>query len=258
MLVSIDGDSVDPSQACLPLASQAVVNGFAVFESMRTYHGQVFRMEDHLDRLFRSAEGIGMVLSHEKNTILDFVATLLNEVPSGESRIRVTLADDHVFLMITPLAEKPHSFYEQGIELIHVEGERTLPHIKKLGDLMTFLTHQQAQKQGAYDAVLVTQQGLVRECSYANLFWVKEGVLYTCGQNVLKGITRQTVMELDGNCQFANIFLEDFLQVDEVFITQTSSGILPVIKIDGQLITKGQPGPKTQKLMQAFRKRVWG
>jgi len=161
--------------------------------------------------------------------------------------------------MVEKLQEKPSHFYSKGIKLVSFLGKRNIPRAKILADVFCYLAKHYAKTCGAYEALLVDpKKYYVRECAYANVFWVDGGELYTTNKNILYGIIRDTVVEIAGKCNFEGIKLKSLLNADEVFITQTTSGILPVIEIDGQKIGTGKPGPVTKKLMKEFEKVVWG
>jgi len=257
MLLWVDGKPVDPEAASVPLLSSSFMFGHGVFETLRTYHGQVFRLPDHLERLFDSAMAFEIEPVFSREELESQLRNMLKEVGWKESRIKIVLIAGHMMVLVQVLEEKPDYFYQNGVKLACFEGERPLSTVKKIGDSLCFMANQQAKKQGVYDSLLVCHDQQVRECSYANLFWVKNGQLFTPQRGVLHGITRQTVMELAENCELSSITYAELLEVDEVFITQTSSGILPVVQIEGQLIGEGIPGRVTVGLMEKFRRKVW-
>lgn len=256
MLLWVDGKPQDAQQATVPLLSDAFMFGHGVFETLRTYHGQIFRLDDHLDRLFESAEGMRIEPVFDRNQITEQLQLMLRGVTWQESRIKVVLIANHMMILMQSLEEKPDSYYQKGIHLARFEGERPLPTLKKIGDSLCFMANQHAKKKGVYDSILVGHQEQVRECSYANLFWVKAGQLFTPEEGVLHGITRQTVIDLAESCLLSSIRYSELLQADEVFITQTSSGILPVVQIEDRQIGQGVPGPITSQLMEKFRENV--
>lgn len=252
MLISINGHQVSESDATISLLSEAFLFGYAVFETMRTYNSVLFRPADHLDRLMNSCKHTGFESPVDPEKIISKIKKLLSQATWSESKIRVILTKDQLIIMIESLEEKPSWMYEEGIKAVRFDGERTLPLAKNLADVFCYAAKQHATKNQVYESVLVGPHGYVRECGYANLFWVKDGQLFTPDEGVLEGITRQTVIEFSPDCRLTNIKYEDLLHVDEAFITQTTSGILPLVEISGHKIGDGQPGVVTCELMTRF------
>lgn len=259
MIVSIDGKIVDEKKAVIPVTAEAFLFGFAVFETIRTYNKKIFRLDDHLARLYVSADVIGLKSKWTFKQTYKAVADILGKGKYKEEKIRVILTAKHLIIMVEKLKEKPESYYKKGVKIVSFLGKRNTPRAKVLADSFTYLAKQHARSCGAYEALLVDPKKFyVRECAYANVFWVNDGELYATNKNILFGITRDTVVELADECNFEGIKLKSLMNADEVFITQTTSGILPVIEIDGHKIGTGRPGPVTKKLMKKFSKLVWG
>jgi len=259
MVISINGKIVKEDNAKVPLTSEAFLFGYAVFETIRTYNKKVFRLDDHLGRLYVSADVIGLKSKWSFKQTYKAVADILGKSKNKEEKIRVILTKTDLIIIMEKLQEKPAVFYEKGVKLVSYIGKRNTPRAKILADSFTYLAKQHAENCGAYEALLVDpKKYFVRECAYANIFWVDGGELYTTNKDVLYGITRDTVIEIAGKCNFKGIKLKSLLNADEVFITQTTSGILPVTEIDGYKIGGGKPGPVTKKLMKRLNKLVWG
>ena len=259
MIVSIDGKIVDEKKACVSVVSEAFLYGFSVFETIRTYNKKIFRFDDHLARLYVSADVLGMKPKWSFKQTYKAVAEILGQSKYKEEKIRVILTKHNLIIIVEKLQEKPSHFYSKGIKLVSYLGKRNTPRAKVLADSFLYLANQHAKNCGVYDALLVDpKKYYVRECAYANVFWIEGDKLHTTNKNILFGITRDTVIELAGSCDFDGIKLKSLLNADEVFITQTTSGILPVIEIDGHKIGTGKPGPVTKKLMKQFEKLVWG
>ncbi|MBN1258361.1 aminotransferase class IV [Candidatus Peregrinibacteria bacterium] len=260
-ILSINGVIVPEKEAMVPVTSEAFLYGFAVFETIRTYNGKVFRLDDHLARLYMSAELIGFKPKWPFKKTYEAVCKTLKKSKWPEAKIRVILTNEHVIVYVKKLLEKKAVMYEKGVKLFSYEGKRNLPHAKKLADAFCYVAKHQAVLKGGYDALLVDPKGFVRECAYANIFWVKRGKLYSTNKDILFGLTRETVVELAGKlkikCKFEGVQYKNILKANEVFITQTTSGILPVVSVDGRKIGIGRPGPITKKLMAAFRGLVW-
>ncbi|MBN2307205.1 aminotransferase class IV [Candidatus Peregrinibacteria bacterium] len=259
MVISINGKIVDEKKACVSVTSESYLFGYAVFETIRTFNKKVFRLDDHLARLYVSADIIGFKPKTDfKKTYEIVVKTLEHCTQWKEAKIRVILSPEDVIVMVDKLKEKPKKMYTEGVKCVSFHGKRNLPHAKRLADAFLYVAKKYAESCGAYESILVDEKTYVRECSYANIFWVNGGELYSTNKEILFGITRETIVELDGNCNFEGIKFKSLLNADEVFITQTTSGILPVTQINGQKIGDGKPGPYTKKLMKKFEKLVWG
>ena len=258
MIISINGKIVPKTKATISVTDEAFLFGYAVFETIRTYKGKVFRLDDHLGRLYISADIIGFKPKWDIKKTYEAVGMTLAKSKWQESKIRVILTKTDLIVMVEQIEEKAKAMYEDGVKLVSFLGKRNVPHAKSLADAFCYLAKQHALSCGAYEAVLVDQKTYVRECAYANIFWVNGGELYSTNKEILFGMTRETVVELHGNCQFEGITINSLLDADEVFITQTTSGILPVVEIDGHRIGTGKPGAETKKLMKKFDKLVWG
>jgi len=259
MIISINGNIVDEKKACVSVTSESFLFGFAVFETVRTYNRKVFRLDDHLARLYVSADIIGFKPKWGfKKTYEEVVKTLEENKRWKEAKIRVILSKDDLIVMIDKLQEKPEEMYRDGVKCVSFYGKRNLSHAKKLADVFSYVAKAYATSCGAYESILVDEKTYVRECAYANIFWVNGGELYSTNKEVLFGITRETVIELAEKCLFEGIKFKSLLNADEVFLTQTTSGILPITEINGQKIGNGRPGPVTKSLMKKFNKLVWG
>jgi len=259
MIVTINGKITDEKKANISVKNEGFLFGYSVFETIRTYNQKIFRLDDHLARLYVSADIIGLKPKWDfKKTYSEVVKTLEKKKGWRDSKIRVILTRDDLIIMIEKVKEKSSEMYKNGVKLVSFHGKRNLPHAKTLADCFCYVAKQHAMSCGAYESVLVDPKTYVRECSYANIFWVNGGEVYTTNKEVLFGITRETVVELAGGCKFEGIKFKSLLNADEVFITQTTSGILPVTEISGQKIANGKPGTETKKLIKKFEKLVWG
>jgi branched-chain amino acid aminotransferase len=259
MIISINGKITDEKNACIPVTSETFLYGIAVFETIRTYNKKVFRLDDHLARLYVSADVIGIKPKWDfKKTYAEVVRTLELSKQWKEVKVRVILNREDLIVMVEKIQEKPVDMYRYGVKCVSFHGKRNLPHAKRLADSFSFIAKKYAESCGAYESILVDDKTYVRECAYANIFWVNGGELYSTNKEILFGITRETVVELAGKCNFEGIMFKSLLHADEVFLTQTTSGILPVTEINGQKIGDGRPGPMTKSLMKKYEKLVWG
>jgi branched-chain amino acid aminotransferase len=258
MIVSINGKIVDGKHACLPVMSDAFLYGFSVFETIRTYNRKVFRLGDHLARLYVSADVIGMKSVWNFKRAYKAVVSALEKDPYKEAKIRLILTRKDLIITVEKHQPKPSAYYKNGISLVTYLGKRNTPRAKILTDTFCYLAKQHAKRCGAVEALLVDPKSYVRECAYSNIFWVNDGQLWTTNKDILYGITRDTVIELSGNCRFDGIKYKALLRADEIFVTQTSGGIIPVSEIDGHKIGSGKPGVVTKGLMEGLDRLTQG
>lgn len=254
MIVSFNQKIIDP--ASMPIDHKAFLNGFAAYETLRTYHQVVFQLKHHLVRLFQSAAFIGLTSPWMTHQIEQSIDELLDRSDSDlEKRFRIILADQDLIVMMMDLEEKPKEFYEKGVSLVSYYGVRPMPIAKILGDTICYMANEHAKLNDAYDSVLINPYTeKITECSYANLFWAKDNQLFTTDQNILEGVTRRVVIELVEACEYKSIDLDELKKADEVFITQTSSGILPINKVDNHSFNVGD---LTRELMEKFNQLIW-
>lgn len=225
-----------------------------VFETLRTYDGNIFKLSEHLARLKHSAKLLRFELPVSIQDIGAFLQKVVEEhpasaSPSHELRLKCVATSEHIYIQTLPLLVDP-SIYK-GVPAISVESTRRQPSAKALPYSASFEAHSLAREQGAYEAILVDKKGEVTEGAYSNIFWIKAGKVYTRKEGVLEGITRKGVLELMP-VEFQNISIEELKKMDEVFLTKTTTGPVPIIAVDKQVIGNGKPGPMTQKILKHF------
>jgi len=279
--VILNGRVLDESEAMLPVLDWGLLYGFGLFETMRAYGGRVFRLEDHLRRLSDSAEEIGFPLKEGGDALARYIRLALSVNNLSDAFVRLTVtygiggprlefredAKPNVFAVARALPENIVELQKKGVKL-SVSGkfirdpESPLTYIKSTNYLLNALAKREAQEAGAYDTLLLNTGGFVTETSTANIFIVKDGKLLTppVTAGLLPGITRKTTLKLaknDGIKAFEkNIALEDLAPADEVFITNSTLELIPVVSVDEKNIGSGKPGKTTRKLVEAYRKLV--
>ena len=244
-----------------------------IFEGIRAYHGRVFKLREHLDRLFYSAKAIlleipmppaliarAVIETCRKNKLRDGYIRLL--VTRGVGTLGLnpkTCKRPSVIIIADKIQLYPPGVYQRGLNIITVPTTRNLhgalnPAIKSLNYLNNILAKIEANNGGCEEAVMLNAEGFVAECTGDNLFIVKNGALLTppLSAGALYGITRQTVMELADEAGLKvsepNLTRYDLFCADECFLTGTGAEIVPVVKIDGRVIGGGKPGPVTRQL----------
>lgn len=283
MVIYINGDYLPQDQARVSVFDRGFLLGDGIFETVRAYYGRIFKLEDHLDRLFGSADGIQLSLPHTREEFGDILDQVLEKNKLKDALIRITITRGEgdigsvlpttvkptVVILPRPFAGYPPSFCEKGLKVVTIEArDRPLsgphPRIKSTSFLKNILAKIQAQQKGSDDAVLLNWQGYAAEATTSNLFIVKEGRLVTPSPEVgiLEGITRKTVMELARGqgipVEEALLSREELYQADECFLTNTSMEIMPVVAMDGHVLGAGHPGPLTIFLRKVFQESVQG
>jgi branched-chain amino acid aminotransferase len=278
MKVYLNGKFVERAHAALSVFDHGVLYGDGVFEGIRSYHGLIFKLREHIDRLFESAHTIMLKIPLSKAEVIDVVKESLrvNRLRDAYLRLVVTRGEGDlgldprkcnsptVFVIADRIELYPKKLYEQGLELVTVATQRNVPEalnpqIKSLNYLNNILAKIEAINAGYEEAIMLSPSGYVTECTGENIFIVKGRRLLTSPPyiGVLPGITRQTVMELGATLKLdvreELLTRHDLFNADEVFFTGTAAEIVPVVKIDGRVIGSGKPGPVTRKLQQAFR-----
>ena len=278
MKVYVNGKFVDQSKAVVSVFDHGLLYGDGVFEGIRSYGGLVFKLREHIDRLFESAHTIMLRVPLSKAECIDVVKQSLrvNKLRDAYVRFVVTRGEGDlgldprkcgqptVFVIADRIELYPKKLYEQGLELITVATQRNVPEalnpqIKSLNYLNNILAKIEAINAGYEEAIMLSHSGYVTECTGENIFVVKGKQLLTPPPyiGVLRGITRQTVMSLGAGQRLAVreelLTRHDLFNAEEVFLTGTAAEIIPVVKIDGRIIGGGKPGPVTKKLQNAFR-----
>jgi branched-chain amino acid aminotransferase len=263
----INGRWVHPNEATISINDVAVLRGYSVFESLRTYDRRPFHLDEHLQRLYRSAALIELEIPFAP----EFVAELIREaierniykhasirllVTGGESEDGVMPGDQPgLALLVTQLGERDMERFAQGIKLITTSLQRTTPEAKTSNYEAAIRALKEAKKHNASDALFVNEQGHVLEGTRSNFFVFRGDTLVTPGKGVLIGVTRTTVLELAKGrfpIEERPILLSELSQVDEAFITSSSKEITPIVRIDDVTIGDGKPGPRTYELEQRF------
>jgi len=273
-MLYVDGKWVEPGEAVIQPEDRGYNFGDGIYEVVRIYQGRLYEWDGHIERLYRSAREIKMDLPWTEGELTAIAQELLvkNGINQEDDAIlylqvtRGTSPRQHdipagtkpVLMAFARKKERPYKEMEAGIRARIVEDIRWLRcDIKTLNLLGAVLVKQEAKDAGAQDCIL-HRQGIVTECSAANFFAVKNGQLYTHPANhlILHGLTRRTVIDLARQAGITvneEPFTTDFVKTaDELFLTGTTSEVMPIIQVDGQAVGNGQPGPVVRKLQELF------
>ncbi|MBL7073211.1 MAG: branched-chain-amino-acid transaminase [Candidatus Omnitrophica bacterium] len=276
--VFLNGKFVDAKDAAVSVFDHGVLYGDGVFEGIRSYNRKVFRLTEHLDRLYESAQSIRLKIPMGKEDFLDKITQTLkiNELDDGYVRVVVTRGAGDlgldprkcktpaIFIIAGKISLYPEAFYEKGLAIVVSKIKRNHPEslnpkIKSLNYLNNILAKIDAIDSGAEEAIMLSVDGYVAECTGDNILMVKNGRLITPERSVgaLEGITQGVVIKLAEEngieVEHKKILLDEVFSADECFLTGTAAEIIPVVKIDGKNVGNGIPGEVTQKLRRKFR-----
>ena len=277
MKVYINGKYYDENDAKVSVFDHGFMYGDGIFEGIRLYNKNVFRLPMHMDRLFRSAKAIMLDLPWTKQEIADAVcdACRTNNLTDGYIRLIIsrgkgklglspfTCSDPQLIIITDQIQLYPNETYEKGLKAITVPTRRNShaalpPMVKSLNYLNNILAKIEAYKLGYQECLLLNNEGYVAECSGDNVFIVFEDKLITppvsCGS--LGGMTRRAVLDVAKRLGIEVVEKPlarfDVWTADECFLTGTAAKLIPLVELDGRSIGDGKPGPITKKLLQGF------
>jgi branched-chain amino acid aminotransferase len=279
MKVWIDGQFYEKDDAKVSVFDHAVLYGDGVFEGIRAYNGRIFRLDEHLDRLWNSAKAILLDIPMTKADMTEILCEAIrtNGLHDAYIRVLVTRGKGDLGLdmrkcpkaTVIVIADKIQLFaaevYDRGLTLMvshlrRMSPEQLSPTIKSLNYLNNILARAEAARADSDEAILLNQQGYVAECSGDNIFFIRDGKIFTppVWVGILEGITRNVAMRLGREKLGMEVIEEVFTvpelyRADEVFVTGTGAEIIGVVRINGRTIANGKPGPITKKLIEAFR-----
>ena len=281
MKIYLDGKFVDEADAKVSVFDHGLLYGDGVFEGIRLYGGNIFRLEEHLERLEYSAKAIllQIPLTREQLSWATCETCRQNNLEDAYIRLVVTRGvgdlglapwlcpKPTVFIIASRISLYPKEHYDNGLAIVTVPTRRINPAalpptIKSLNYMNNILAKIEARQFGALEAIMLNDQGYVAECTADNVFIVYNGELITpaASQGALKGLTRSTSIDigtvLDLPVREADMTRYDIWCADECFLTGSGAEVIPVVKLDGRVIGAGTPGPITQRIMNSFRQRV--
>ncbi len=278
MLIYLDGEFLPREEAKISVFDHGLLYGDGVFEGIRCYNGFVFRLDEHLERLYDSAKSlmlqIPIPIDEMKQKVLETLRR--NQLREGYIRLVVTRGvgdlgldpdkcpNPSVIIIADKITLYPQNFYENGLEIVTVSVRRNYPEainprVKSLNYLNNILAKIEAKQSGAVEALMLNNDGYVVECSGDNIFWIKNEIIVTPPPyiGILEGVTRNSVIALAREAGFQveeRVFTRHDLYIaDECFLTGTAAEVIPVVKLDQRVIGDGKPGKVTQKLIAAFR-----
>ena len=276
--IYIDGNFYHQAEAKISVFDHGLLYGDGVFEGIRFYAGRVFRLDEHMDRLYDSAHALALQIPISQGEMVAAALETIrqNDLRDGYVRLLVTrgvgslgLSPDScrrasVIIIAASIALYPAELYEKGLTMVtcatrQIGAAALNPRIKSLNYLNNVLAKIEAQQAGAAEGVMLNEQGYVAECTGDNVFIVKRGSIYTppLHAGLLNGVTRGVAFELAEQIGISMVERDlttyDLYTADECFLTGTAAEVIPAVALDQRLIGNGHPGPVTLQLIAHFR-----
>ena len=277
MKIWLDGKLVDESEAKISVFDHGLLYGDGIFEGIRIYNGRIFRLEEHISRLFDSAKAIVLKMPWTQEEICKYTCetAAANGLKDGYIRLVITRGAGELglnpFLCPTPslfiiaatIKLYPDETYAKGLSIITCATRRPapaalMPQVKSLNYLNNIMAKVEAIQANALEAVMLNEQGYVAECTGDNLFIIKNGKLLSplISDGALDGITRGVIIEIAEQLgvpfQERSLTRYDIFTADECFLTGTAAEVIPVVELDRRMIGAGTPGPLTAQFLKAF------
>ena len=281
MKIWIDGKFYSREDAKISVFDHGLLYGDGVFEGIRVYNGTVFKLKEHINRLYRSARAILLEIPLPPEELIRTVLEAVRENGSKEAYIRLVVTRGigdlgmnprlcpkaSIILIVGEIQFYPEKCYSEGIAIMTSSLRRISPasfdiRIKSLNYLNNLLAKIEANQSGCLEAVLLNNEGHVTECTGDNIFILANGTLKTppATDQALEGITRATVMKIAAGAGIptreSSMTQYDLYTAEECFLTGTGAELMPVIKIDGRMIGDGKPGAVTRRIIGLFQEEV--
>jgi len=278
LTIFLDGEFVPEADAKVSVFDHGLLYGDGIFEGIRFYNGRVFKLEEHLERLWDSARSICLEIPMKRGEMTEALLETIrqNDLREGYIRLIVTRGVGNlglnpvqckrpsVIIIATTIALYPKEMYESGLTVVTCATRRTNsaalnPAVKSLNYLNNVMARIEANLAGADEALMLNDAGNVAECTADNVFIIKHGQIFTppIAAGALRGITRSVVFDIAAELGLkiaeADITRHDVFVADECFLTGTAAELIPVIKADGRMIGNGKPGSITLKMISRFR-----
>jgi branched-chain amino acid aminotransferase len=275
--IYINGKLFDKADAKVSVYDHGLLYGDGVFEGIRVYAGKVFRLKEHLDRLYDSARAVALEIPLSPPQMAEAVESTVKANAKKEGYIRLVVtrgagslgldprktSDPQVIIIVDDIVMYPQELYDHGMEIVTAATIRNHPNalnprVKSLNYLNNIMAKVEGVRAGCHEALMLNTKGEVAEATGDNVFIVKHGVLKTPPPDagILEGVTRNAVMELARAAgipvQEPPLTRHDIYTADECFLTGTAAEVIPIVKVDGRSIGNGKPGPITRQLREAF------
>ena len=281
MKVYLNGKLYDKEDAKVSVFDHGLLYGDGVFEGIRSYNGLIFKLREHVDRLFASARVIMLKIPMTPLQVVNAVRTTMRANGLKDAYIRLVVTrgvgdlgldprkckQPTLFVITDRIVLYPEALYRQGLSIVTVPTRRNIPEalspqVKSLNYLNNIMAKIEAINMGSEEALMLNHAGYVAECTGDNIFMVRDGALLMPSNHLgaLRGITAACVVELARKRRITVgetvLTRYDLFNADEAFLTGTAAEVIPVVRLDGRTIGNGQPGRITRTLMADFRKRT--
>jgi len=279
--VYIGGKLYEKADAKISVFDHGLLYGDGVFEGIRSYSGRVFRLKEHVDRLYASAVAIGLRIPMSRQEMADAIVSTLAANNLRDAYIRVVVTrgagslgldprkttDPQVIIITDLISLYPEELYEHGLKIVTAATIRSHPNtvnprVKSLNYLNNILAKMEGALAGCLEALMLNHKGEVAECTGDNIFIIKDGVIHTpsIDSGILEGITRAAVIDLAREAGYTVVERTmdryDVYTADECFLTGSAAEVIPVVECDGRPLGEGVPGPITRELRQRFGRLV--
>ncbi len=281
-MIYIDGHMYAKKEdARVSVFDHGLLYGDGVFEGIRVYAERAFRLGAHLDRLFSSARALRLAVPEPRERLAELIGEMIAAERRSDGYIRLVVtrgvgdlgvdprkcARSTLIIILDDISLYPKEYYERGISVCTSSWRRPPadclnPRVKSLNYLNSVLAKIEANDRGCQEALFLNKEGLVAECTVDNVFYVKDGRLFTpdLAAGALKGVTRSVVLELAAGlgieAEERQVNLLDLFDADEMFITGSGAELVPVVAVDGRTIGDGRPGPVTARIREAFAREI--
>ena len=280
--IFLNGEYVDSREkALVPLHEHGLLYGDGVFEGIRAYHGRIFRMQDHMDRLYHSARAIMLEVPYPKEELGEILLETVRRTGLDDAYIRLIVSRGPgdlgidprkcprpaVYIIASAIQLYPKEKLIKGLRCTIASTRRNRPdclnpQIKTLNYLNNILAKIEAIQSGVDEAIMLNEAGYVAEGAADNIWVVQDGALFTPPTHVgiLEGITRKVIMQMCDEHKIPwrekNMVVHDLIKADEIFLCGTGAELIPVVEIDGRVIGNGHPGPMFERMLGLFRERT--
>lgn len=276
MKIYLNGKMLEKEQAVVSVFDHGLLYGDGAFEGIRSYNSLVFKLQEHIERLYETMHTMMIRCPLSQDEMAQAIVDTLkaNNLTNAYIRVIVTrgegdlgldpkkcLGKPNIIIITDKITLYPEALYNNGMEIITVSTVRNHPEainpqLKSLNYLNNILAKIEAGNAGYNEAIMMDHQGFVAECTGDNIFIIKNGVIRTPSQGILKGITRQVVLNIAADLKIKAseclLTRHEVYVADECFLTGTAAEIIPVVKVDGRDIGDGKPGPVTKQIMDQF------
>ena len=277
--IFLNGTMVDREQAMISVYDHGLLYGDGVFEGIRAYNGRIFRLQEHLVRLYNSAHSIMLKIPYSMIEMEDCIRKTLRANNLRDAYIRLVVTrgagdlgldpsrcpEPFVFIIADVISLYPEDLYQKGLDIITASTRRNIPEalnprIKSLNYLNNIMARIEALRAGVPEALMLNREGYVAECTGDNIFYYDRGMVVTPPSSAgsLEGITQAVVMDIARNemkLSVKELYFTQFelYNAEEVFLTGTAAEVIPVARVDARTIGNGSPGPVTKELMKRFK-----